>query len=482
MIRPFRRVTLVVFGMFVALMVASTLIQGVFADELRQDPRNVRTTLQGYDVRRGSILVAGEPIAESVPSGDMYQYKRVYPQGPLYSSVTGYFTLNAGRTGIESAMNDELSGTSGSQFFDTLNRIITGQSPQGDSVQLTIDPKVQQAAWDALGDYRGAIVAIEPSTGRVLAMVSKPTFDPNSLTGTDGSAVDAAYQALVDDPGKPLDNRAIAGDEYHPGSTFKVVMSASALSTGSYTTESAFPNPASLQLPQSSAVITNASGTQCGPGDQVSLLNALVLSCNIPFAELGMSLGRQQIGTTAQAFGFNKDLSIPLKVTPSIWPTLQSDAQTALASFGQEDVRATPLQIAMVSAAVANHGVLMKPQLVDSVIAPDLSVRSGFSAEQWATPVSPQVADTVRDMMVQVVSRPDGTSHLAAIPGVDVAGKTGTAENGPGDPYTLWFTGFAPANDPQVAVAVVVEDGGSGTSYDLTAPMGKQVIEAVLNR
>ncbi len=480
--RQFRRVTYVIFAMFVALMVAGTLIQGVFADDLRQDPRNLRTTLEGYGVQRGSILVAGEPIAESVPTDDVYKYQRTYPQGPLYSAVTGYWTLNAGRTGIESAMNDELSGTSGSQFFDTLNRVITGQSPQGDSVELTIDPVVQQAAWDALGDYRGAIVALDPKTGRILAMVSKPTFDPNTLAGTDGDAVLATYNQLLADPTKPLDNRAIAGDEYHPGSTFKVLMSSSALSTGQYTPDSTFPNPAQLQLPQSDSIVTNASATQCGPGDQVSLMNALVLSCNIPFAELGMALGRQQIGKTAEAFGFNQPLSIPLDVTPSVWPVLQDDAQTALASFGQQNVRATPLQMAMICATVANGGVEMQPQLVDSVVAPDLSTRQTFAPKQFATPISSQVADTVRDMMVQVVSRSDGTSHLAAIPGVDVAGKTGTAENGPGDPYTLWFTGFAPANDPQVAVAVVVEDGGTLGSYDLAAPMGKKVIEAVLNR
>ena len=480
--KQFRRVTTVILAMFVILMASTTWIQGVEADSLRQDPRNTRTTLAGYETQRGAILVAGEPVAQSVPSGDMYQFRREYPQGELYAAVTGYFTIHQGRSGIEAAMNDELAGTSSSQFLEGLNRLITGQAPQGDSVELTIDPVVQQAAWDALGDYRGAIVAIEPATGRVLAMVSKPTFDPNALTGGDAAQVQAAYDALEADPEDPLFNRTIAGDLYHPGSTFKLVVSASALETGQYTPDSTFPNPVQFPLPQSSSFVMNASRTACGGGDEVTLENALVYSCNIPFAELGIDLGRQQIGETARAFGFGQELSIPLEVTPSVWPVLVDDAQTALASFGQSDVRATPLQMAMVSAGIANGGVVMRPQLVDSVIAPNLSERSAFTPEEWLTAVTPEVATEVADMMTQVVERADGTAHMAAIAGVDVAGKTGTAENGTGEPFTLWFTGFAPTENPEVAVAVVVEDGGAGTSYDLTAPMGKRVIEAVLNR
>jgi penicillin-binding protein A len=479
-----RRVSLVVLIMFLALFGSTTFIQVVQQDDLRADGRNTRTILDSYSAERGPILVQGDPVAQSVPVDDQYRFLRQYPQNALYSAVTGYFTLNQGMTGIEGAVNDELSGSANSQFLEQLQAIITGQDPKGAAVQLTLDPAVQQAAWDALGDYQGSVVAIEPDTGRVLAMVSKPTFDANLFASHDTAQVIEAYRQLDADPADPLVNRAIGGDLNPPGSVFKLIVTAAALESGDFEPDSAFPNPATLELPQSSAVISNSSGGPCGGGDEATIATALRLSCNIPFAELGRELGYDAIHEQAQAFGFERDLRIPLRVEPSVYPQTESDAQLMLSAFGQASDRVTPLQMAMVSAGIANDGEVMSPQLVDSITAPDLSEIQGFDPVVLNRAISVGTADTMTKMMIDGVA--NGAASNARIAGVDVAGKTGTAENGPDEPYTLWFTGFAPADDPQVAVAVVVEDGAglgqTGFGNAIAAPIARSVMEAVLSR
>jgi penicillin-binding protein A len=419
-----------------------------------------------------------------VPVDDQYKFLREYTNGPLYAPATGYFTLNQGTAGVEGALNDYLSGTANSQFLDQVTAIFTGQEPKGAAVELTIDHGVQQAAWDALGEQSGAIVAIDPKTGAILAMVSKPSYDPNLLAGHDIPQVIENYDALLADEGDPLANRAIAGDLYVPGSVFKVLMTAAGIDSGKLTPESAVPNPAELQLPGSSAVITNAGGGTCGPGEEATLATALRLSCNIPFAQFGQQLGADTISEYAERFGFGDAVEVPMPATPSVYPEPESEAELMLSSFGQASVRVTPLQIAMLSAGVANGGSLMQPTVVESIIAPDLSEEQGFEPTVYSEPISPESAATVTRLMVDDVA--NGAASNARIDGVDVAGKTGTAENGEGEPYTLWFTGFAPANDPQVAIAVVVENGG-GFGQDafgnqIAAPIAKQVIEAVLNR
>ena len=483
--RELRRVALLVTAMFLALFTSTTVVQVVQQDALRADDRNVRTLYESFSAERGPILVDGEPIAESVPVDDVFKYQRVYAHPKLYSAVTGYFTLNQGNTGIEGALNDYLSGTSNRQFLDQLNALLTGQNPKGAAVEVTIDPVVQQAAWDALASYQGAVVAIEPKTGRILAMVSKPTFDPNELAVHNTRQVIDTYEALLADPGDPLINRSIGGSLNPPGSTFKLVVASAALSSGQYTPESEFPNPPTLTLPESTHTITNAEGGSCGGGDTVSIATALQRSCNIPFAQLGAALGYQTIADQAERFGFgDAGQTIPMKVTPSVFPPVESEAQLMLQSFGQGNDRATPMQMAMVSAAIGNGGQLYRPNLVESITAPDLSVLQAFEPSLYGSPISPDVAASMTQMMVASVA--NGAASNARIAGVDVAGKTGTAENGEGEPYTLWFTGFAPANDPQVAVAVVVENGGglgqSAFGNQIAAPIARQVIEAVLNR
>ncbi|WP_374008860.1 peptidoglycan D,D-transpeptidase FtsI family protein [Leifsonia sp. LS-T14] len=482
--REIKRVSVIVLGMFLALLVSTTILQVFQADTLNADARNTRALNNSYSAQRGAILVAGQPVAQSVPSDDVYKWQRVYSNGPLYSAVTGFFPINGEPTGLEGALNAKLSGSANSQFFDRVNAILTGKNPQGATVETTIDPVAQQAAWDALGDKQGAVVLLEPKTGKILAMVSKPTYDPNTLASHDGKAVDAAYSQLLAASGDPLINRTIGGNLNPPGSTFKPVMSASAFGTGQYTKDSQLPNPASLPLPGSGTIVKNDSLTTCGPGETVSIATAQILSCNIPFAELGMQLKPEVIKGQADKFGFNQPLSIPIPVEKSVYPLYVDDAERALGSFGQMDDRATPLQMAMVSAAIANGGSLMTPNLVDSIRSADLQTEESFQAKEFSRPLSQENADTIKQMMVDGVDH--GVASNARIGGVQVGGKTGTAQNGEGDPYTLWFTGFAPANDPRFAVAVVVENGGgqgqSGTGNSIAAPIARKVLEAVLNK
>ncbi|MEY4396529.1 MAG: hypothetical protein RLZZ40_285, partial [Actinomycetota bacterium] len=458
------------------------IIQVFQVDQLRVDPRNVRTLYQSYSTERGSILVGSSVIVESVPSDDVYKYQRTYHGGGLYAPVTGYYTINQGVSGLEFALNDQLSGQANSQFFDQVIALVSGKDPRGASIKLTINAAIQQAARDALGENSGAVVAIEPTTGRILALVSTPSFDPNELAAHDSQTVLDKYNGLVSSSSQPLVNRAIAGDLYHPGSVFKLIVAAAALDSGTMSERSTVDNPSTLRLPQSSSVIHNSTGGACGPGNTVTIATALRLSCNIPFAEIGSRVGEATIQDYAERFGFGATVEIPMAATPSIYPDNMDDAQLMLSSFGQFDVRVTPLQMAMVSAAIANGGTLMAPTVVDSVLSPDLSAATEFQPVQYSTPISPSTAQALNHMMVAGVN--DGYASNARINGVSVAGKTGTAENGDGQPYTLWFTGFAPASNPTVAVAVVVENGGglghSGTGNSVAAPIARAVIEAAL--
>lgn len=479
--RQLRRVSGFVLLMFLSLFVSTTIVQFFERDNLQSDARNARSIYASFQTERGQILVDGEPVAYSEPVDDRYNYQRVYPSGPLYSTVTGYFTVQPSAGGLEGELNSFLTGDSDAQFLDRLNAILTGRDPQGASVELTIDPVVQQAAWDALGDYRGAVVAIDPRTGAILALVSKPTYDPNTLAVHDPDAVEATYQSLVANSADPLINRGIAGDLNPPGSTFKLVVAAAALESGQYTPDSTFPNPASMTLPGTSTNITNSGDGNCGGGSgEATLATALRLSCNIPFAQLAGALGDDAIRAQAEEFGFGSSFDIPMPTEPSTYPETESEAQTWLSGFGQASVRASPLQMAMVSAAIANGGSLMRPTLVESIVAPDLSVLESLQPQEFSRPLSPENAAILNQMMVEGVS--NGVASNARIEGVEVAGKTGTAENGPGEPYTLWFTGFAPAGDPRVAVAVVLEDRQTGFGNLLAAPIARSVMEAVLSR
>jgi peptidoglycan glycosyltransferase len=480
--RELKRVSLVIMAMFAALFISSTAIQFGFADSLNNDPRNVRTLYDSYKTKRGAILVQGQPIAESVQSADAYHWQRKF-LSPMYSAVTGFYSNLQGTSGLEQALGTYLTGQNSSQFFEQLNATLSGNPVSGASVELTINAKVQKAAYDALGNLKGAVVAIEPSTGKILAMVSKPSYDANLLAVHSNTEAQANYNKLLADPGNPLINRAVTGTLYAPGSVFKVIVASAALANG-YKPSDTFPNPAKFQLPGTSTYIYNSGEGKCGGKPRVSIADALRFSCNIPFAQLGLALGQDKIRQQAELFGFGKKVSVPMSVTPSTYPSGMDDAQTALSSFGQFDDRVTPMQMAMVSAAIANGGKMMSPTLVNYVQSSTLSILSQSVPSELATPVTPEVAAGIKQMMIGAVSK--GVSSNGQIKGVEVAGKTGTAQNGGNLPYTLWFTGFAPANNPKVAVAVVVEDGGGmgqrGFGNLLAAPVARKVMEAVLNK
>lgn len=481
MIPPLRRVGAAVLAMFITLFLSASYIQVVASEDIADDDRNVRKLYESFSAERGQILAGGIPIATSVPVDNQFRFLRTYPFPELYAPVVGYYTLNQGNAGIESALNPVLTGRASSQILDQLTALVTGSTPEGASVSLTLDPEIQQIAYEAMGDRRGAIVVLDPTTGRILAMVSTPSYDPNRLAAHSTSSVLSAYNEYSEDPDNPLANRAIAGDQYFPGSVFKILMTAAALESGDYTAESEFPNLPELALPLSTKSIKNSGGRLCGGEENVTLEDAFRLSCNIPYAELGLELGETEIGSVADDFGFGATLEIPLSVTASNFPRGLDDAQLMLSSFGQFDVRVTPLQVAMLSAGIANGGVLMKPHLVDEIIAPNLRVLQSYEPTIYSRPLSPSVAEEMTRMMVLNVSQ--GVAGAAGISGISVAGKTGTAETGIGDGRSFWFTGFAPAEAPEVVVAVVIEGTSSeGTANSVASPIAKKVMEAVMAR
>lgn len=483
MTKELRRVSLVVAAMFLSLFISASAIQALENETLAEDPRNVRNLYESYKTLRGPILVDGKAIATSVESDNAYRYLRVY-EDPMYSAITGYFSVFRGATGVEAALNSYLSGQSSSQFFEKFNAVLSGNPVSGAAVELTIDPLMQQAAWDALGNLQGSVVALDPVTGNILAMVSKSSFDANEIAGHDNQSVADNYARLEQDPTKPLINKTISGDLYHPGSVFKLVVAAAALESGLYTNDSTFQNPVSVQLPGSTAEVFNSTERPCGSGaPTVSLIDAMSLSCNIPFVELGLALGQDRLRAQAELFGFGKELRVPMVVTPSTFPPALDDAQLALSSFGQYDVRATPLQMALVSAAIANGGVVMKPNLIESVISPNLSVIDAPKPGVLSQPITASTAENIKLMMIESVK--NGVASNAELEGIEVAGKTGTAENGEGIRPTLWFTGFAPSVNPRVVLAVVIEDGGGrdgASSNAVAAPVARDFFRAVFGQ
>ena len=473
-----RRTAFVLGLLILALMINANVIAVLQNDELRARDGNRRQLIDEYDQQRGSILVGRKAVAKSVHTDERLKYQRVYSDGEMYAPATGYYSVY-GATGIEKAENDLLTAADDRLFVDRLTTLFSGQQPQGGNVILTLDADAQRAAYEGLAGQQGAVAAIDPRTGAILALASSPSFDPNLLASHDPSVVTKNYEALRKDPESPLLNRSIQ-QVYPPGSLFKVVVSAAALSSGEYTPNTKIPGPALFDLPQSSNTIGNYFDGPCLSGT-VTLTEALANSCNTAFAKIGLDLGDDAIREQADRFGFNEAMTMPLAVAPSVYPDDLDPPQTALSAIGQYDVRATALQMAMVGAGVANGGLVMKPYLVAEEQAPDLSALSITEPEPLSRAVSSEVAAELRDMMVNVVT--SGTGQTAAIPGYTVGGKTGTAQDGNRPPH-VWFMAFADAQDPQVAVAVVVENGGDlgdeATGSAVAAPIAREVMRAVL--
>lgn len=469
-------------GIMVLLIASLTFVQVFDAKSLQSNGWNNRQLYDEYGSDRGSILAAdGTEIAKSVSSSNGgFDYQREYASSPEYSALTGYFSMVYGATGLEKAEGEQLSGTSDSQFYDRIATLFTNGQQQGASVELTVQPKVQAAANQILAGHKGAVVAMEPKTGKILAMASSPAFDANALSQQDSQSTIQQYQQLNSDPDQPLVNRAIEGNLYSPGSTFKVIDAVAALESGKYDKDSVIDNPQDLPLPGTSTTLPNYVGGNCSSRDQATIEWAMAQSCNVPFAQIGMDLGEDRIKHTAENFGYGQDLSVPMRVTPSIFPTGMTKSQLAMASIGQYDVKTSPLQVAMMSSAIANDGQQMKPNMVSTVRSNSLNTLYDFSPEKLRDSTSPEVAHQVRDWMVNDVD--NGIASGAQVPGVDVAGKTGTAELGDSGTNDAWFTGFAPADDPKVAVAIVYEDVDAVTGAQLTSPGARQIFEAVLNQ
>ena len=481
---PLRRLSVAVMLMFGLLLLNVNYLQVVRADALHNNSHNPRLIAEEYSRERGPILVAGKPVARSVATDDRLKYLRQYSEGKLYAQATGFYSLVYGATGIERERNSVLAGTDDSLFVRRIIDLLTGTQPKGGSVALTLNPAAQTAAYDGLRKLgaKGAVVAVNPTTGAILALVSTPSYDPNELAGHDPAVVRANYERLSTAKSRPMLDRAIR-QTYPPGSTFKLVTSAAALESGQYTPDTEVDNSSQITLPQSTAVLPNENGRACTSGT-ATLTVALENSCNVAFAKIGLDLGDDALRAQSEKFGFNQAFQIPMRSVASRYPEDPDLPQTALSAIGQFDVRATPLQMALVGAAIANRGVLMAPYLVQEVRAPDLSVLDTTQPRSLGEAVSPQTAAELTQMMVQVVEQGTGTN--GQIPGVRVAGKTGTAQQGGGRPPHAWFVSFAPADtDPQVAVAVVVEDGGGQLEISgngLAAPIAKAVMEAVLKK
>ena len=480
---PLRRVAMAVMVMVVALLANATYVQVIKADDLRADPRNSRVLLDEYSRQRGQISASGQVLAASRATDDRYKYLREYPNPYPYAPVTGFYSMQYGSAGLERTEDPILNGSDNRLFSQRFFDLVSGRDPRGGNVVTTLNPAMQQVAYDQLTSkgYTGSVVAIEPSTGRILTMVSTPSYDPNLLASHDGAETTKAWDELNADPNDPLVNRAIS-QTYPPGSTFKVLTTAAALGNGATPDDQLTAAP-QITLPGTSTTLENYNGSTCGPNPTASLRDAFARSCNTAFVELGIKDGADAIKDEASAFGIGPNTpAIPLPVADSTVGDISDDAALGQTSIGQRDVAVTPLENAVIAATVANGGVRMQPNLISQLQAPDLTDLSTPSPVSMGQAISPAVAATLTDLMIGPENFTGGDGK---IPGVQIASKTGTAEHGVNPretPPHAWYIAFAPAQNPTVAVAVIVENGGdrglAATGGSVAAPIGRAVIAA----
>lgn len=480
--KPLRRVALAMMAMVVLLMANATYVQVIRADELRHHPGNSRTLYDEYSRPRGQIIADGQSLATSVETQDQLKYLRTYRMGPAFAPATGYYSYVYGSNGVERAKNDMLNGSDDSLAFTRLSDMITGRQPQGGNVELTIKPAMQQVAYDELVSkgYQGSVVALDPKTGAILTMVNAPSYDPNLLAGHNDKDQTKNWNQLGATPGNPMTNRAVS-EIYPPGSTFKLITAASALQNG-YDENTQVTAAPQITLPGTNTVLPNYNNNPCGDGATAPLSEAIARSCNTAFAEVAGKLGPDKLRQTAAGFGYGKDLTVPMQVAKSDVGPMKDAPSLYQSGIGQRDVRVTPMQNAMTVAAIANDGTLMKPELVKGTKAPDMSVLDEMQPEKLNQAVSPEVAHKLRDMMLGSEEHTKGTGKIQ---GVNIASKTGTAQHGDAaDKPHGWYVAFAPAEDPKIAIAVIVENGGDegaeATGGSLAAPIGRDVIRAGL--
>ncbi|PYC87552.1 penicillin-binding protein [Streptomyces tateyamensis] len=481
--KPIRRVSVFCMILVFALLLRTNWVQVVEADSLAKDQHNRRVLMDQYSYPRGNILVGGQPVTRSdLTGGYQYKYKRGYTDGQLYAAVTGYTSQVYGSNALENLENGILTGTDDRLFFRNTVDQLTGKQRQGGDVATTINPAVQKAAYGALNGKKGAAVAIDPRTGAILALVSTPSYDPGTIAGfTDSSA----WNALNSDQNQPMLDRALR-QTYPPGSTFKLVTAATAFETGKYQSpDDQTDTPDHFILPGTTTELQNDSPQEdCG---QATLMHALTISCNTVYGKLGADLGKEKLQTQAEKFGFNNTVDTPIRSVKSVFPTDSTPDGTAMDAIGQHNTTATPLQMAMVAAAIADNGKLMQPYLVDEERSGSGTVISKHTESQLSQAVSPATAQKLQQMMVDVVQ--NGTGRNARINGVEVGGKTGTAQHGTdnkGLPFA-WFVSYAKVGqDVPVAVAVVVEDGAAQSDEisggSIAAPIAKQIMQAVIGR
>ncbi|MFF5423587.1 MULTISPECIES: peptidoglycan D,D-transpeptidase FtsI family protein [unclassified Streptomyces] len=480
--KPLRRVAIFCGLLVLALLVRDNWLQFVRADELTAHPNNTRVRIERYANERGNIIVDGKPITGSVDSGgNYYKYKRTYVNGPMWAPVTGYASQVYDANFIEKIEDGILTGNDDRLFFDRTLAMFTGEKKKGGDVVLTLSGAAQKAAFEGLGDKTGAVVAIEPSTGKILALASTPSYDPSTIAGSND---EKAWVALNSSKSKPMQNRALR-EIYPPGSVFKVVTAAAALENGNITDiNKPTDTPEGWKIPLSTIPMKNhAQG--CA---NASLNRALEISCNSVFAKLGDEIGVKKMNEMAEKFGFNAEQFVPVRSAASVFDKEAKRDGNAQAAIGQFNTATTPLQMAMVTAAIANDGKLMKPYMIDELRAPNLDVIKKNEPEEMSRPVSPENAQLLQQMMENVVSEGTGGRADLKMDGVKVGGKTGTAQHGEKNskrPYA-WFISYAKtAEGSPVAVAVIVEDASGVSREDisgggLAAPIAKAVMKAVL--
>ncbi|WP_046498470.1 penicillin-binding transpeptidase domain-containing protein [Streptomyces odonnellii] len=479
--KTIRRTAVTCLLLVLALLVRATWVQAYEAKALADDKHNRRNLIAQYARPLGDIIVAGSPVTGSRrTTGSDLAYERTYTDGALYAPVTGYSSQAYGSTQIEGIFSDVLDGTD-SRLKNPVDALLGKQTAPGD-VLTTIDPAVQEAGYRALGGKQGAAVAIDPVTGRVLAVVSTPSYDPTRISGTtDGDA----WQELTGDPAKPMVNRALR-QPLPPGSTFKLVVAAAALEDGLYSSvDEPTDSPDPYTLPTTTTVLRNENSS--APCENASIRTALAYSCNTVFGKMADDLGQEKVRAMAERFGFDDTTQdVPVRASESVYPSGMDRAQTALSGIGQFDVTATPLQMAMVSAALANDGLLAAPHMVSKVVDASGDTLRSYPDGDTTRIVSSSTAGQLRSAMVTVVE--DGTGTNARVDGAEVGGKTGTAQHGVDNSRTpyAWFTSYAKdtATGKEVAVAVVVEDSGAARSEvsgnGLAAPVAQKMMTAAL--
>ena len=484
--RQIRRLALGFLVLFAALAINLNYLQVFAADRISRNNANQRLILEEYEVDRGLILASDRQtiLADTKRTGGDLRYQREYPQAAElgYGHITGYHSFVYGRSELEYTFNGELSARSDELFPQRLIDEFLGRDLKGASIVTTIDPDLQRVAAEALEGSEGAVAAIDPRTGDVLALVSTPTYDPNPLASHRPTLVRRAYQELdPDEPDSSLVSRA-TDTFFPPGSSFKIVTAAAALEAG-LGADHLLPNPPTYDVPQTTDDLDNFGGGTCPGGAQIDMAQALQISCNVYFAQLAVELGPDALVEQAHRFGFSQDIPFDVPFVEGEIPDVSGfeDDTPAVAQsgIGQRDVRTNVLHMALVAGAIGNGGVMMQPRLVTDVRDPKSRPLRHFDTVEYAQPLTELNAGILTEMMVTVVQ--SGTGTGAQVPGVTVAGKTGTAQTAEGESPHAWFVSFAPAEDPEIAVAVVILNGGNlgneATGGELSAPIAKALIE-----